>query len=415
MIKETFRRLERCRICGAGDLWMFLSLGETPLANSLIPPERAAEPEARFPLEVARCPDCGLVQLTVVVDPEVMFRHYLYASSASTPLLPHFDAYADEVVRRFAPPGSLVVEVGSNDGVLLRPLAARGARVLGIEPSTNIAAVANAADLETWNDFFTTEVARRVVAEKGPASAVLANNVLAHIDDLHDVVASLDILLADTGVFVTEFPYLLDLMEHVEYDTIYHEHLSYLALAPLARLFAEVGLELFDVHHLDVHGGSLRLFVGRAGRHEITPELIATLRAERDAGVLDPKSYGEFAAKVRESRDALRALLRDLRREGKSVAALGATAKGNTLLNYCGIGPDDVAWVADSTPLKQGLLTPGMHIPVRPEAAIREERPDYTLLLAWNYADAIVKRFADYLDAGGRFIHPIPRARVITA
>ena len=199
-----------------------------------------------------------------------MFRHYLYASSASAPLLPHFDAYADEVVRRFAPSGSLVVEVGSNDGVLLRPLAARGARVLGVEPSTNIAAVANAADLETWNDFFTTDVARRVVAEKGPASAVLANNVLAHIDDLHDVVASLDILLADTGVFVTEFPYLLDLMEHVEYDTIYHEHLSYLALAPLARLFAEVGLELFDVHHLDVHGGSLRLFVGRAGRHEIT-------------------------------------------------------------------------------------------------------------------------------------------------
>jgi SAM-dependent methyltransferase len=412
---DAFKRVERCRICGSTDLWTFLSLGETPLANSLVAPSDASAPEARFPLEVARCAECGLVQLTVVVDPEVMFRHYLYASSASSPLLPHFDAYAAEVVERFASAGSLVVEVGSNDGVLLRPLADRGARVLGIEPSTNIAAIANAAGLETWNDFFSAEVARRVVAEKGKAKAVLANNVLAHIDDLHDVVRGLGILLDQTGVFVAEFPYLLDLMEHVEYDTIYHEHLSYLAIGPLQRLFAPAGLEPFDVHHLDLHGGSLRLFVGRTGAHPISAELRRMIEAERSAGGLTIPSFERFSGRVRESKDALRDLLAGLRRDGRSVAALGATAKGNTLLNYCGIGPDDVAWVADSTPLKQGLLTPGMHIPVRPERAIRDDRPDYTLLLAWNYADAIVKRFADYLESGGHFIHPIPRARVIAA
>ncbi len=414
-MNQAFRRVERCRICGSPDLWTFLSLGETPLANSLVAPDRASEPEARFPLEVARCPDCGLVQLTVVVDPEVMFRHYLYLSSTSAPLLPHFDAYAAEVVERFAPAGSLVVEVGSNDGVLLRPLVARGARVLGIEPSTNVAAIANGAGLETWNEFFATDVARRVVAEKGRAKAVLANNVLAHIDDLGEVVRALDILLDADGVFVAEFPYLVDLMEHVEYDTIYHEHLSYLTVAPLQRLFATAGLEPFDVHHLELHGGSLRLFVGRAGAHPVTDELRRIVATERVSGALTVGSFERFSERVRESRDALRAMLASLRRDGRSVAALGATAKGNTLLNYCGIGPAEVAWIADSTRLKQGLLTPGMHIPVRPEGAIREDRPDYTLLLAWNYADAIVKRFADYLAAGGRFIHPIPRARVIEA
>ena len=412
---DAFRTVERCRICGARDLWTFLSLGDTPLANSLVAPGEASEPEARFPLAAARCPECGLVQLTVVVDPEVLFRHYLYASSASAPLLPHFDAYAAEVVDRFAPNGSLVVEIGSNDGVLLRPLAVRGARVLGIEPSTNIAAVANAAGLETWNDFFSADVARRIVAERGKANAVLANNVLAHIDDLHDVVRALDILLEPRGVFVAEFPYVLDLMEHVEYDTIYHEHLSYLAIAPLQRLFALAGLEPFDVHHLALHGGSLRLFVGRAGTHPISAELRRMVDAERSAGGLTIASFERFSDRVRESRDALRNMLSGLRRDGRSVAALGATAKGNTLLNYCGIGPADVAWVADSTPLKQGLLTPGMHIPVRPERAIRDDRPDYTLLLAWNYVDAIVRRFADYLESGGHFIHPIPVARVIAA
>ncbi len=413
MTDPDFRRVARCRVCGSDGLWMFLSLGETPLANALIRPERASESEARFPLEVLHCDVCGLVQLSVVVNPDVLFRHYLYASSASSPMLAHFDLYAEEVVDRFAPPGSRVVEIGSNDGVLLAPLAARGARVLGIEPSTNIARLANDRGLETWNDFFGAEVARRAVAEKGCAAAVIANNVLAHIDDLSGVLEGLDVLLADDGVFIAEVPYLGDLLENVEYDTIYHEHLSYFALRPLARLFARGGLELFDARRIAIHGGSVRIFAGRPGKHAITGELLTALGVEEDSRVLARSTFETFASRVLASRTALRGMLSDLRGGGARIAGLGATAKGNTLLNYCDIGPDQVEYIGDSTTLKQGLLTPGKHIPVRPDRVIFDDRPDYTLLLAWNYADAIVQRFGTYLASGGRFIHPIPLARLI--
>lgn len=411
--QPTYHTVRTCRICGSRELTMVLALGETPLANAFIRPQDRETSESRFPLELLRCAVCGLVQLSVVVRPEILFRHYLYASSASPPIVSHFEAYADEVARRFAPPSSLVVEIGSNDGVLLRPLRARGLQVLGIEPATNLARAANAVSLETWNEFFAVDVARRIAAERGPANAVLANNVLAHIDDLEALLRGLDVLLDDRGVFVAEFPYLRNLIENVEYDTIYHEHLSYFSLAPLERLFARVGMELFDIKQLPIHGGSLRIFVGRAGRHAATPAVEELRGAEARAGLADPAVYERFAACVRESREALRDLLLRLRGAGKRVAALGATAKGNTLLNYCGIGPEVVEYVADSTPLKQGLLTPGMRIPVRPERVIRDDRPDFTLLLAWNYAEAIVERFGDYIAAGGRFIHPIPLARVM--
>ena len=404
-----------CRICGTELPAAFLSLGETPLANALVPPERHGELEPRFPLEVARCVDCGLVQLTVVVRPDILFREYLYASSASPPLAGHFGEYAEEIATRFAPKGSFVVEIGSNDGVLLRPLRARGLRVLGIEPSTNIAALATAAGLETLNEFFGRDVATEAAIAHGRARAILANNVLAHIDDLNDVLQGLDVLLDDQGVFVAEVPYLLDLLDHVEYDTIYHEHLSYFSLAPLQRLFLSGGFELFDVHRLPIHGGSIRIFVARQGTQRPTTALREAVDSERAAGLGESATYARFAERVVASRDALCRMLAELRGQGRSIAALGATAKGNTLLNYCGIGPELVTYVADSTPLKVGRLTPGMHILVRPERTIFDERPDYTLLLAWNYADAILDRFRDYTAAGGRFIHPIPLAHVIGA
>jgi novobiocin biosynthesis protein NovU/D-mycarose 3-C-methyltransferase len=404
-----------CRICDSAALDTFLDLGATPLANALVPPEHAADVEARYPLAIARCRRCGLVQLTVVVDPAVMFGNYLYASSASAPLLSHFDQYAGEVAERFASSGSFVAEIGSNDGVLLRPLARRGVRVLGIEPATNIAATANASGLRTWNDFFSADVARRARAELGAAKAVLANNVLAHIDDLSDVLAGLDALLDADGVFVAEVPYLRDLIEHVEYDTIYHEHLSYFSLSPLDRLFERIGMELFDVHHLPIHGGSVRIFAGRHGAHPKTAELGAMRDAESRAGLGEPATYRAFADRVVESRAALRELIRRERQAGRRIAGLGATAKGNTLLNYCALGPAEIAYIGDSTPIKQGLLTPGMHIPVVAEELLKSDRPDRILLLAWNYADAIVPRYRDYLETGGRFIHPIPLARLIAA
>lgn len=391
----------------------FLDLGETPLANSFVAPERQNDPEERFPLEVLRCARCGLVQLSVVVRPDILFGHYLYATSASPPMVEHFAALADEIVRRFAPRGSLVVEVGSNDGVLLRQLQKGGAAVLGIEPAANLAAQANAEGLETWTEYFAMPVALRVVAERGHARVVIANNALAQIDALTDVARAVGTLLADDGVFIAEVPYLPHLLERVEYDTIYHEHLSYFALAPLETLFSQAGLELFDVRHLPTHGGSIRISVGRPGVHSGTAELAATRAAERDGHLGDAATYARFAERVAASREALRALLGDLVHAGRRVAGLGATAKSCTLLHYCGIGGETIGFIGDSTPQKQGLLTPGTHIPVRPEAAILDEGVDRVLLLAWNYADAIVRRQSEFIARGGRFIHPIPLARLV--
>lgn len=413
-MSDAARRVTRCRTCGSTDLEQFLSLGVTPLANALVDPHSAVGAEAMFPLEVLRCIICRLVQLSVVVRPELLFAHYRYTSSASSPLIGHFDGLAATVVDRFAAIGRLIVEIGSNDGVLLRPLRARGVRVVGIEPAANLAEAANAAGLETVNAFFTRAIAAQIVGRVGQAAAVLANNVLAHIDDLDDVIAGLDALLAPDGVFVAEVPYVLDLIEHVEYDTIYHEHLSYFALAPLARLFGDRGFQLFDVERLPVHGGSVRIYAARAGRHPVSERLETLVRAEaRTIGEAD--AYTRFAARVARSRVALREMLESSLASGRRVAGLGATAKGNTLLNYCGFGPREVAFIGDSTPLKHGLLTPGTRIPVLPEEEIFRRGVDDTLLLAWNYADAIIPRYEQYLRGGGRFIHPIPEARLITA
>lgn len=407
------RRVSACRVCGATALWTFLSLGDTPLANALIRPEDSAGQESRYPLVVARCRSCGLVQLTVTVAPQVLFGpSYAYFTSASSPMVEHFDRYAADLVSRFGPAG-LVVEIGSNDGALLGSLARRGARVLGVEPAANMAGAANAKGLETLNAFFGEDTARSIAQERGRAGVVIANNVLAHIDDLPQVARALDMLLAPDGVFVAEFPYLADLLQHVEYDTIYHEHLSYLSLRPLRSLFENAGLRIVDVERQPVHGGSLRLFVARRG--DPSPAVRALEAAESRDGLDDEARYERFAQDVAASRQALRTLLEDARSRGRRVAAIGATAKGNTLLNYCGLTTTDIAYIADSTPAKQGMLTPGAHIPIRPESALRLDPPDLTLLLAWNYADAILAKFSDYISAGGRFIHPIPRARVIPA
>lgn len=413
MTAATYRTVRACRICGSREFSSVVDLGSTPLANAFIDPDRAVLPEPRYPLEAIRCARCSLVQLNIVVRPEILFADYAYATSASPPAVEHFEALAHEVVGRFALADQLVVEIGSNDGVLLEPLRAHGARAIGIEPAANLAAIANDRGLETINELFSAAAARRIATERGPAKLVVANNVLAHVDDLADVVAGLDALLDADGVFVAEFPYLQDLLDHVEYDTIYHEHLSYFALAPLRTLFDRGGMEMFDVRHLAVHGGSVRVHVGRAGRRPMTDDLRRLLAAEEESGLLAPAPYARFAERVEASRSALRGMLAALRDGAASIAALGATAKGNTLLNYCAIGPEWVMFVADSTPRKQGRLTPGMRIPVRPEGALMEERPQYTLLLAWNYAEAILAKFASYIEYGGRFIHPVPVAKVI--
>lgn len=402
-----------CRICGTDRFEGVVSLGLMPLANRFIRPEQAAEAEPRYPLEVIRCQECELVQLSVVVDPEILFRDYAYASSASAPVIEHFAALATDLAARFKLRDRLVVEIGSNDGVLLDPLARRGARVLGIEPARGQSTAANARGLETWNEFFDEGVARRVRAERGRAALVIGNNVLAHMSDLSGVARAVGSLLDDDGVFVFEVPYLLDLLDRVEYDTIYHEHLSYFHLAPLKRLFSDAGMAVFHVERLSVHGGSIRVYVGHAGRRSASPQLAAMSATEGHRLLADQRIYRSFAESVVASRVALNDLLADRIAAGWRIAGYGASAKGNTLLNYCAIGPDVLEYVADTTPYKQGLLTPGTRIPVVPERRSVEDPPDALLLLAWNYADSIVERKRDYIARGGRFIHPIPLARLI--
>ena len=406
------RTVDRCRTCGSSALDRFLSLGTMALANAFVDPSHADRPEPRFPLEVLRCTACLLVQLSVVVRPDLLFARYRYTSSASAPLLGHFDRLAAIVVERFAAAGRVVVEIGSNDGVLLRRLRDRGVHAVGIEPAANLAEIANAAELETVNAFFSQAVAKELAQRKGLAAAVVANNVLAHIDDLDDLVGGLDALLEPDGVFIAEVPYLLDLIERVEYDTIYHEHLSYFALAPLSRLFEDRGFELFDVERLAIHGGSVRIFAARRGVRPVSDRLKELAGAEVSV-IGDAAAYVLFAERVARSRDALQAMLASSMAAGRTVAALGATAKGNTLLNYCGLGPREIGFIGDSTPLKHGLLTPGTRIPVVPEEEIVRRGVDDTLLLAWNYADSIIPRYGEYLGRGGRFIHPIPEAALI--
>lgn len=407
------RPVTRCRICGSSDLIEVLSLGSTPLANAFVDPSDPQADALRFPLAVLHCSVCALAQLSVVVSPEVLFRNYLYASSASRPLVEHFRSQARTLIDRFGK-NVRYIEVGSNDGVLLRPLRGLGANALGVEPASNLAAAANEEGLRTVNAFFAPEVARAIRAEHGPAHVVVANNVLAHVDDVHALMRGLDALLDDDGVFVAEVPYVVDLIRNVEYDTIYHEHLSYFTARSLQALLASEGFALVDVEHIETHGGSIRVYAARRGRSPETRAVRAHLDEEAMTGIDRPDTYIRLADAVRRSRDALRSMIGRLTYSGERVVGLGATAKSTTLLNFCALGPADIAFIADSTPLKQGKLTPGTRIPIVPESALlADPAARYILLLAWNYADSILARSAALVERGSRFIHPIPMARLI--
>lgn len=408
----TFRRYELCRICGGKELHGFLSLGESPLANSFLDRETVNAPERRYPLGLVFCRACALVALSVVVAPEEMFREYIYVSGTSDTMPKHFASLAAELQQRFAlAREGLTVEIGSNDGTLLKALQAQGFRVLGVEPAANLARLARNAGLETVNEFFSAELGSRIRADYGMAQAILANNVVAHIDDIKGLVAGVRELLSDKGVAIFEVPYLGDLLENVEYDTVYHEHLSYFSLAPLERLMAHVGLRVFDVRRIPVHGGSLRVYADLAVR--APSDAVALLRESELALRLNAlATYEAFSLRVRRQRGRLRALLRDLRQSGKRIAGYGAPAKSTTLLNYCEIGRDLLEFVVDRNSLKHGRYVPGVRIPVRPVDVLVETRPDYLLLLAWNFAEEIMIQQRAYRDSGGKFIHPLPLPRI---
>jgi SAM-dependent methyltransferase len=404
-----------CRACGGGRLERVLSLGVQPLANANLRSLGEAAGELRFPLDLYFCDDCSLVQLADVIDPDVLFRNYIYVTGTSDTIAAHNREYAAAVTRRLRlGPRDLVVEVASNDGSLLSCFAALGVRVLGVEPATNIAAIARDAGIETINEFFNGAAGARLRNARGPARAVIGNNVLAHVDDTQDFLRGAAALLEGDGLVITEVPYAREMLERLEYDTIYHEHLCYFSVTSLLRLCDAVGLAVVDVDRVAVHGGSLRMYAGLASHYGSHGSAVLAMAAdERAAGLTDRARWEQFAIDVSGQRSALLALLRGLQAAGKSIAGYGAPAKGNTLLNFCGIGIDLLPYTVDKNPLKHGTFTPGMHIPVVAVETLEARRPDVLLLLAWNFADEIMRQQEAHRARGGRFVLPLPAPRVV--
>jgi SAM-dependent methyltransferase len=400
-----------CRSCGGGNLQLVLSLGNTPLANSLLTDEQLKQPEPQYPLELAFCPDCSLVQITETVPPEILFRDYLYFSSFSDSMLAHAKNITDRLIStRNLGPDSLVVEIASNDGYLLQYFKAAGIPVLGIEPASNIARVAEQRGIRTVNEFFGDPLAQQLRREETRADVIIGNNVLAHVADLNGFMRGIATLLKDNGVAQFEAPYLKDLLDHCEFDTIYHEHLCYFSLTALDRLACRHGLRVVDVERVAIHGGSIRVQFALNGQP--SPAVQAML-ADESAWVLDSKTYAGFAARVEQVGVKLRALLTDLKKQGKRIAAYGAAAKGSTLLNYFRIGAETLDFVVDRSTHKQGRHMPGVHLPILAPEELRQRQPDYALLLTWNFADEIFKQQALYRQQGGKFIIPIPEPKVI--
>ncbi len=411
-----------CRACECDSLDVFLSLGDLPLSDGFRDDVNLSEPEERYPLDVAFCGHCSLVQILETVAPEVLFAEdYPYYSSFSDALLAHSRTHVEAVLGHpdwghSLGPNSLVVELASNDGYLLQYYKQAGIPVLGIDPALGPVKAAREKGIDTLHEFFGLELAQRLAAEGKRADVLHGNNVLAHVADTAGFVQGIKTLLSDEGVAILEFPYVRDLIDHCEFDTIYHEHLCYFSASAVNALFASHGLVLHHVERLGIHGGSLRVFASRAdvGTPRKPDETVRSLLAsESRAGLTKVDYYRGFAEKVLEVRTGLQKLLADLAKQGKSVAGYGAAAKGTIMLNYCGVGRETLPFVADRNTHKQGRYMPGVHVPVVDPARILEDKPDYLLILPWNFQEEIVSQQAEYASAGGQFIVPVPTPRVL--
>ena len=387
----------------------------SPVSNSFVKPDRVDEPEPFYPLHAFVCSNCFLVQLEEFETADQIFSDYVYFSSYSTSWLAHARKFVNDVSERFGfNADSLVIEVASNDGYLLQYFKERNVPVLGIEPASNVAEVARAAGIDTIDEFFGASLAERLRDEGRLCDLLVGNNVLAHVPDINDFVGGFRLVLAEDGVLSMEFPHLLRLIEQTQFDTIYHEHFSYLSLLTVQRIFAHHGLQVFDVEEIPTHGGSLRVFAQHSGgKQPVGRAVEKVLGDERGAKLDSLDGYRNFSEKVTKVKTDLLEFLRQADSEGKTVVGYGAPAKGNTLLNYCGIGPDEIAYTVDRSPHKQGHLLPGTHIPVYAPEKIAETQPDYVIILPWNLKDEVVEQMAEIRGWGGRFVVPIPELTVI--
>lgn len=410
---EQLRNIFLCRICRSTKLYSFLLLDSMPVPNGFLNKQDLKNQERLYPLEVSVCENCWLVQLKHVVPAEEMFKNYLYMPSTSFTMLEHFKSLCDDTIERFnLDKDDLVIDIGSNDGTLLCFFKEQEIQVLGIDPASNLANMARLKGIETMNDYFSKELARKIIHKKGKAMVITACNVVAHVNDLDDFFGALSMLLKEKGIVIIEFPYFLDLLEKNEFDTIYHEHLSYFSLFPFIKLLKRHHFFIFDIKRIPVHGGSLRIYITKEAE-SFANTVVREFLDEELAKKIDKKiTYQKFAHRVKAIKRNLVNFLKKLKKEGKRIVGYGAAAKGNVLLNYCQIGVETIEYIVDSIPYKQGRYTPGTHIPIYPEMRLEKDMPDYVLLLAWNFTDEILRKQIRYREKGGRFIITIPHLRI---
>lgn len=410
------KSINKCRICHSKRLYKFLDLGKQPIPNGFRKNEDLGKHEAKYELACLFCENCGLVQLSIVVDPEKMFKNYVYAASSTKMMVNNFSSLAHEAcTEKKLDESSLAVDVGSNDGSLLTFFKSYDCKVVGIDPAENIAKVAELNGIPTEIAYFNDTIAKKVRKKYGRADVICATNVVAHTNDLYGVFRGVDTLLKEDGIFITEFPYLPDLIEKLEFDTIYHEHLSYFALGPWKYLVEKCGYEICDVRRLSILGGSIRLTHRRkkGQRNPAKKTIEYLLNIEKQKGLYDKKTYDIFAGKVNSLKNEFNELIDSLKKDGRRIAGYGAAAKANVLTNFFGIGSDKIDFIVDGTPFKQGLFTPGMNIPVYAEGHLQKKMPDYAIIFAWNFLDEILEKQEAYLAGGGRFIIPLPEIKII--